>query len=94
MPENSNLEHLLSDFTEDELAAVAASLVSADPDDVCSAVFVVVSHGPDGQHELQIVNAGLPGEEPVADLLAHAITHLRGTCRHCAAERKRRAHGR
>ena len=77
-------------FSADELAVIAASLVGADPAQVCAVAMVVTLHSSSGEHEVRLATTIENNPRDVAYLLRHAADHTHGGCDACRARNERR----
>lgn len=89
----SQIERRRAGYDGDELRIIMGTLIDLDPDLVCSATGVLLIHRPDGTHQICVLSDGDTSEENIAGRLEHAVLHLRGRCRRCSAENRRRANG-
>lgn len=90
-----HLRRIHSDFTDTELRTALATMTGVDAGDVCEVAAVIIVHGPGGDHQVRIAVDNDSPAARIASVFEHAAAHVRGNCRPCAAEaRKRGRHGR
>lgn len=77
------------DYSDEELAAVAAALAGIDADRVCQVVVAMSVHDAAGGHELMALTT-IPGDrEATAALFRHAADHVHGGCTRCRRRNRR-----
>ena len=90
MSDDAEVIRIKSEYTGAELAAVAASFVQCEPDQVCAVVMVVTLHGTRGTHEVRMATTIDDNPRAVATVLRHAADHAHGGCESCRTKRERR----
>lgn len=90
MSNGAEVNHVTGDFADYELAAIAASLVQCDADQICAVAMVVALHPIPGEHEVRIATTIEGNPRGVADLLRHAAAHTYGGCESCRTRKERR----
>lgn len=90
MSDDAQVIRLDGDFTDYELAAVAASFAHCDAGQVCAVAMVVTLHPAAGEHEVRVATTIEDNPSGVASLLRHAADHVHGGCKPCRTRNARR----
>lgn len=83
------VNRLDGEFSDVELRAIGATLVGADPEQVCDVSLVVILHTPDKGHDMRVATSISTGPKQVGGMLAHAAVHVYGGCKPCARAKRK-----
>lgn len=76
-------------YSDAELRCIMATLVDADPEQVCEVAAVVIFHSDSGVHSLRVITDQEDAAKRAGVTLAHAALHVMGRCKRCRKARRK-----